>query len=89
MKTHRPCKLLFSTVAVLAFVASASAQEITGVPGSPTATVTIDGKQLPPPPLPFGGVIKETAPESTPYWPPSVVPPKGAPNILLIMTDDQ
>ena len=25
-------------------------QEITGVPGSPTATVTIDGKQLPPPP---------------------------------------
>ena len=64
-------------------------QEITGVPGSPTATVTIDGKQLPPPPLPFGGVIKETAPDSTPYWPPRVVPPKGAPNVLLIMTDDQ
>ena len=40
-------------------------------------------------PLPFGGVIKETATDSTPYWPPRVVPPKGAPNVLLIMTDDQ
>jgi hypothetical protein len=29
-------------------------------------------------------VIKENALDSTPYW-----PPKGAPNILLIMTDDQ
>jgi hypothetical protein len=26
---------------------------------------------------------------SKPYWPPKIVPPKGAPNILLIMTDDQ
>ena len=39
--------------------------------------------------MPFGGVIKETASESTPFWPPRVVPPKGAPNVLLIMTDDQ
>ena len=29
------------------------------------------------------------AKESKPYWPPRVVPPKGAPNVLLIMTDDQ
>ena len=61
---------------------------ITGAPGSPGATVTLDGKQLPAPPLPFGGVIQESAKDSTPYWPPRVVPPKGAPNILLIMTDD-
>ncbi|ESQ17238.1 MAG: hypothetical protein N838_04110 [Thiohalocapsa sp. PB-PSB1] len=26
--------------------------------------------------------------ESTPWWPPTVVPPKDAPNILLILTDD-
>jgi arylsulfatase A-like enzyme len=65
------------------------AQQINGVPGSPDATETIDGKQLPPPPMPFGGVIKESATDSTPYWPPRIVPPKGAPNILLIMTDDQ
>ena len=67
----------------------ALAQQVTGVPGSPEATTTIDGKQLPPPAPPFGGVIKEKASESTPWWPPRVVPPKGAPNVLLIMTDDQ
>ena len=55
----------------------------------PSATTTIDGKQLPPPDPKFGGVIKEKASESTPWWPPRVVPPKGAPNVLLIMTDDQ
>jgi hypothetical protein len=37
----------------------------------------------------FDGVFKEDAKDSKPYWPPSVVPPKGAPNVLLIMTDDQ
>src|SRR6202142_4119187 len=66
----------------------APGQQINGTPGSPSATEVINGNQIPPPPLPFGGVIKETAADSTPYWPPRVVPPKGAPNILLIMTDD-
>src|SRR5258705_1857423 len=65
------------------------AQQMTGTPGSPGARTTIDGKQLPPEPPKFGGVINETAKDSKPYWPPSVVPPKGAPNVLLIMTDDQ
>ena len=69
--------------------APAFAQQMTGVPGSANATVTLEGKQLPPPPMPFGGVIKESAADSKPWWPPRVVPPKGAPNILLIMTDDQ
>jgi arylsulfatase len=41
-----------------------------------------------PPDPKFGGVIKERASESKPWWPPRVVPPKGAPNVLLIMTDD-
>jgi arylsulfatase A-like enzyme len=68
---------------------SVSAQQITGVPGSPEATTTIAGKQLPPPDPAFGGVIKEKASDSKPWWPPRVVPPKGAPNVLLIMTDDQ
>ena len=64
-------------------------QEVSGEPGSPSATVTIDGKQLPPPPdKEFGGKIERSVLDSTPYWPPRVVPPKGAPNILLIMTDD-
>jgi arylsulfatase len=67
----------------------ANGQQINGEPGSPSSTITLDGKQLPPPPLKFGGVIKEEAKDSKPWWPPRVVPPKGAPNVLLIMTDDQ
>src|SRR6185436_3757600 len=70
-------------------VGSTFAQQITGTPGSPSATTTIDGKYLPNPPAPFGGTINMDVKESKPYWPPSVVPPKGAPNVLLIMTDDQ
>jgi len=57
--------------------------------GSPAATITIPGNQIPPPDPKFGGVIMEKASESTPWWAPRVVPPKGAPNVLLIMTDDQ
>ena len=64
------------------------ALETTGVPGSPSATSTISGKQLPAPDPKFGGVIKENALESTPWWAPRIVPPKKAPNVLLIMTDD-
>ena len=65
------------------------APQVSGASGSPDATTTIDGRQLPSPPSQFGGVIKETAGQSTPWWPPRVVPPRGAPNVLLIMTDDQ
>ena len=64
------------------------AQHVTGELGSPSATTTIGGKQLPPPDPKFGGVIKEKASESKAWWPPRVVPPKGAPNVLLIMMDD-
>jgi arylsulfatase A-like enzyme len=67
---------------------SCVAQQVTGELGSPDATSTISGKQLPPPDPKFGGVIKEKASESKAWWPPRIVPPKGAPNVLLIMTDD-
>jgi len=66
----------------------ANAQQVTGEPGSPSASTTIDGSQLPAPPQPFKGIIRPTAQKSTPYWPARIVPPKGAPNVLLIMTDD-
>jgi len=65
-----------------------SAQQIYGTPGSPAATMSIDGSQLPPPPQKFGGKIEQNAFQSKPYWPARVVPPKGAPNVLLIITDD-
>ncbi|HTR58006.1 MAG TPA: arylsulfatase [Casimicrobiaceae bacterium] len=73
---------------ILFSAAQSGAQQITGTPGSPAATMSIDGSQLPLPPQKFGGVIGETAQQSKPYWPARIVPPKGAPNVLLIMTDD-
>ncbi|AFM25183.1 arylsulfatase [Desulfomonile tiedjei] len=69
-------------------VGLSTAQQITGTPGSPDATTTIDGRYLPSPPQPFRGRIELNAAQSKPAWPMRVVPPKGAPNILLIMTDD-
>jgi arylsulfatase len=62
--------------------------QIVGELGSPSATTTISGKRLPPPDPKFGGVIKNGALQSKPWWAPRVVPPKKAPNVLLIMTDD-
>jgi arylsulfatase len=82
--------IAYLVLVVFAVVAAspAFAQQTTGTPGSPSATTTLSGKQLPPPDPKFGGVIKEKASESKAWWPPRVVPPKGAPNVLLIMTDD-
>jgi arylsulfatase A-like enzyme len=76
-----------TALTVLALV-PAAAQQTTGTPGAPDATTTIDGRYLPPPPQPFEGEIGLNATQSKPAWPARVASPKGAPNILLIMTDD-
>ena len=57
--------VLWGTALVFA-AASCLATEVqtTGVPGSPSATSTIGGQQLPPPDPKFGGVIEEKASES-------------------------
>jgi arylsulfatase A-like enzyme len=78
-----------SILLCLSFAPCALAQQITGTPGSPSATTTVDGNYLPNPPPAFGGDINLEAKGSKTWWPPTVVPPKGAPNVLLIMTDDQ
>ena len=78
----------FFILAGILFSVHLQAQKINGTPGSPNATTSINGKTLPAPAPPFGGMIKLKASESTPWWAPRVVPPKGAPNVLLIMTDD-
>ena len=77
-----------AALALAALGAFPAAAQQSGAPGSPSATITIPGNQLPAPPQKFGGVIKDTAQQSKPYWPARIVPPKGAPNVLLIMTDD-
>src|SRR5262245_29269537 len=76
------------SAAFLFTVAPSFAQQVTGTLGVPGATTTISGKQLPPPDPKFGGVIQESAQKSKAWWAPRIVPPKQAPNILLIMTDD-
>ena len=79
---------LIITFLLLLAAGHVQASDITGTPGSPSATTTLDGRYLPNPPAPFGGVINLDALHSKPYWPPTVVPPKDAPNVLLILTDD-
>jgi arylsulfatase A-like enzyme len=63
--------------------------QTTGTPGSAASTTTISGKQLPAPPPPNGGVEGTLISNSKEWWAPRIVPKKGAPNVLLIMTDDQ
>jgi arylsulfatase len=76
-------------LAIAVFAAPcAGAQEVVGTLGTPGATTTISGKQLPAPEPAFGGVIKDGALQSKPWWAPRIVPPKDAPNVLLIITDD-
>ena len=62
---NRILTLVVFEFASLFVVGNAVAQQVTGTLGQADATTTINGKQLPPPPPKFGGVIKETAPEST------------------------
>lgn len=66
----------------------ANAQVVTGTAGAPSARTTISGEQLPPPDPKFGGVIKNEALQSKPWWAPRVSAPAKAPNVLLIITDD-
>ena len=82
------CGLVMACLVCLIGAVPASGQQTTGTPGSPGATTTISGEQLPAPDPPFGGVIKDDALQSKYWWAPRIVPPKGAPNILLIITDD-
>ena len=82
-------KKIFAALFVLVLPCSfVMAQEVQGTPGSPKATESLDTRCLPPPPPQFHGMIRFNAYQSEPYWPATIVPPKGAPNVLLIMTDD-
>ena len=88
MKIREILAVLLVSSAVSAPALAQNAQQASPPPGSPAATVTIPGDQLPPPPQKFGGKIERDAKNSRPFWPARVVPPKGAPNVLLIITDD-
>jgi arylsulfatase len=49
---------------------------------------SVSRRVLPPPDAPFTGRVGVTAATSAPSWPARLEAPPGAPNILLIMTDD-
>ena len=79
-------KYLFETAAIAAVVCS-----FIGLsnPVLAQGTPVTGGSVLLPAPEPqFGGVIGRKASESRPDFPQAVTAPKGAPNVLLIMTDD-
>jgi len=79
---HTRRQLLASVSSICAWIGTsgrAIAQTAPPAGGSPI---------LPLPEPPFHGVIGRKASESKPDFPRAVTAPKGAPNILLIMTDD-
>jgi len=83
----RTTVVFWMAVAVaLAAAGPALAQPTTGMPASPDAAAA--GKYLPPFPPPFTGRIGREAKSSTPDFPRPVRAPRGAPDILLILTDD-
>ncbi len=57
--------IVASTLMIISPGPSAHAQKITGTPGSPDVTTTIDGRVLPPPAQPFRGQIQRNATQST------------------------
>lgn len=75
-------------LAALPFMAPAAAQQPRDAAGAPSATMTLPGLQLPAPSPPFAGTVMPNAVDSTPAWPPQIMPPASAPNVLLILTDD-
>jgi len=90
MKNRARPQFLFSSFALMMLLTAlvANAQQTTGTPGSPSATTTIPGKQVPAPDPAFGGEIKDGALQSKSWWAPKIVPKKGAPNVLLVLVDD-
>jgi arylsulfatase len=78
----------FALGAGVFFAGAAPAQVIRGTPGAPGAVEFPDTRHVPAPSPPFTGTIMPNAIDSTPAWPPQTMPPEGAPNVLLILTDD-
>src|SRR5581483_2368790 len=79
-------KCLLETVAIAALVSCCIGPSTGAVAQStpPSAGAQI----LPMPAPPFEGVIGRKASESKPDFPRAMTAPRGAPNVLLIMTDD-
>jgi len=87
--TRAASRQLLSAASLLALtLLPAHAQQLRGTTGSASAVEFPDSRVLPVPTAPFAGTIMPNAIDSTSAWPPQIMPPDGAPNILLILTDD-
>src|SRR5262249_11824414 len=69
-------------------LATASAALSVAKPALAQTSPASGSEILPVPDQPFRGVIGRKASESKPDFPKAVTAPEGAPNVLLIMTDD-
>jgi len=88
--TNRPARgagILRRSVLASTPLAVASALASTALPRA-TAAAAESGSVLPRPEPPFEGKIGRTLKDSKPDFPKGVEAPPGAPNILLILTDD-
>src|SRR5262245_37643951 len=87
-------RMILSTMTVLAagallgWLAASGRLPIVIAQEKPAEPPAGGGDVLPPPPQPFKGKIGRKASESTPDFPKPIEAPKGAPNVLLILTDD-
>lgn len=81
-------RLLAASLVPAALCLSAHAQQLDGPPGAPSTREFPDSRVLPLPTPPFAGDIEPNFINSTPGWPATIAPPKGAPNVLLILLDD-
>src|SRR5580692_6768325 len=75
-QTVKRCLLVAALGALFGSMASDGLSWLKSVRAAPPATDS------------FKGVVGRTYKESTPYFAEPVTPPKGAPNVLLIMLDD-
>ena len=65
-----------------------AASAITSTHAQKPAPAPADGTVLPRPPKAFNGQLAPTEQASTLSYPSPIKAPEGAPNILLVMTDD-
>ena len=79
-----------SVALTAAFAATGMSQQITGTPGSPSATELKHRSHLPMPNSVWPSLITYDAKSPDTKYPPieQLRPPKGAPNVLIVLIDD-
>jgi arylsulfatase len=92
MRTWSPVAIVTVAIAMLASAGCRRESNTAQMPGATEAqgapSASADPRALPRPDPVFHGTIKTTARESKPDFPKPVTAPPGAPNVLLVMTDD-